>query len=91
MSPIDKDCDCSTCKTYTRSYLHHIATIEPVCCSILSVHNIAYQLRLMKDIRNSITEDVFPEFVKEFMSVQFSNGEVPKWIKDALTAVNINL
>lgn len=43
MRPIEEGCDCSTCKTYTRSYLHHIVTVEPVACSIISIHNVAFQ------------------------------------------------
>lgn len=45
----------------------------------------------MKDIRESIKEQRFPEFVKQFMKKMFENREVPKWIKDALSAVNITV
>ena len=98
MRPIDENCNCSTCQTYTRSYLHHIVTFENVACSILSVHNIAYQLKLMNDIRESIKNDKFPEFIYQFMAKQFQTDDereiyknVPKWIVDALKAVNIQL
>ncbi|KAG4071954.1 hypothetical protein HA402_006115 [Bradysia odoriphaga] len=91
MKPIDDGCTCTTCKTYTRSYLHHIATFEAVSCSLLSVHNVAFQLRLMSDIRESIKENKFPEFVKKFMKQQFADGVVPKWIIDALSKVGISL
>lgn len=89
--PIDNECMCSTCKTYTRSYLHHIVTHEPVACSILSVHNIAYQLRLMRDIRTSIEQDKFPDYIRAFMQKQFPDDTVPTWIRNALAAVNVNL
>lgn len=91
MNPIDDECDCSTCKTYTRSYLHHIVTAEPVACSILSLHNVAYQLRLMKEIRQSIIDDRFPDFIREFMKRHFPDENIPQWIIDALAAVNVNL
>ena len=91
MEPIDKNCNCSTCKTYTRSYLHHIVNSEAVACSMLTVHNVAFQLRLMNDIRASIEADKYPEFVKEFISEHYEGGEVPNWIKDALKAVNVEL
>lgn len=48
MIPIDKDCGCSTCKTYTRSYLHHIVTVEAVACSLLSIHNVYFQVRVLE-------------------------------------------
>lgn len=46
MKPIDENCDCSTCKTYSRSYIHHIVTMEPVACSLLTVHNISFQVSI---------------------------------------------
>lgn len=89
--PIDEKCSCSTCRSYTRSYLHHIVTLEPVACSILSVHNVAFQLRLMSDIREAILQDRFPDFIKSFMAEHFAGREVPTWIVDALKSVNVEL
>lgn len=91
MRPIDENCECSTCKTYTRSYLHHIVTLEAVASTLLTVHNVAFQLRLMNDMRTSIVEKRFPEFIKDFMKVHFRNEPTPQWIIDALAAVNVNL
>lgn len=42
--PIDERCGCTTCRDYTRSYLHHIVTAEPVACSLLSIHNVYFQV-----------------------------------------------
>lgn len=89
--PIDKECDCSTCKRYTRAYLHTIVTLETVACHLLTVHNIAYQLRLMQHIRESIEQQHFPEFVRNFMRSTYPSKEYPHWIVDALGAVNIHL
>lgn len=55
------------------------------------MHNIAYQLNLMRDMRKAIIEDRFPEFVQEFMAIMYKDREVPQWIKDALKSVNVNL
>ncbi|XP_046746763.1 queuine tRNA-ribosyltransferase catalytic subunit [Diprion similis] len=90
-APIDDSCDCSTCKTYTRAYLHQVVTQETVACHLLSVHNISFQLRLMRDIRDSIKEQRFPQFVQKFMSELYPDGEYPTWITEALEAVNIKL
>ncbi|KAF2905441.1 hypothetical protein ILUMI_00733 [Ignelater luminosus] len=90
-SPIDEDCDCSTCKTYTRAYLHHIVTIHSTACHLLSTHNLAFQVRLMKNIQDSITNGNFPEFVIKFMSDLYPNKNYPSWIIDSLAAVNIKL
>ncbi|XP_076654913.1 tRNA-guanine transglycosylase [Halictus rubicundus] len=91
MRPIDETCDCSTCKTYTRAYLHQIVTIETAACHFLSIHNVAFQLRLMRDIRESIKEQRFPEFLQQFMLDLYPNKEYPIWIVNALNAVNVTL
>lgn len=89
--PIDESCECSTCKTYTRAYLHHIVTVETVACHLLSVHNIAFQMKLMRDIRESIKEQRFPEFIQQYMLDVYPDKEYPPWIISALEAVNITL
>ena len=89
--PVDPDCPCSTCKTYSRSYLHTIVTHEPTACHLLSVHNIAYQLRLMGQIRAAVIEDRFPEFVRTFMAALHPDGKYPAWAASALAAVHIHL
>ncbi|XP_054283143.1 queuine tRNA-ribosyltransferase catalytic subunit 1-like [Macrosteles quadrilineatus] len=89
--PIQDDCDCSTCKHYTRAYLHCIATALPVACHLLTVHNLSYQMRLMKGMRESIKAQRFPEYVQGFMSKMYSDSKYPKWVTDALAKVNIHL
>ncbi|XP_012259501.2 queuine tRNA-ribosyltransferase catalytic subunit [Athalia rosae] len=89
--PIDEFCSCSTCKNYTRAYLHQIVTQETVACHLLTVHNINFQLTLMRDIRTSIIEQRFPQFVQKFILDLYPDKEYPEWIVDALDAVNINL
>ncbi|XP_076032902.1 tRNA-guanine transglycosylase [Oratosquilla oratoria] len=89
--PIDEACDCSTCKNYTKAYLHTVVTKETVACHLLSVHNIAYQMRLMKQIRESIKNGNFTEFVQNFMEKYYKGQEYPKWVVDALAAVGITL
>ncbi|XP_026472284.1 queuine tRNA-ribosyltransferase catalytic subunit-like [Ctenocephalides felis] len=89
--PIDKSCVCSTCKNYTRAYLHNIVTVETVACHLLTIHNVAFQLQLMRDIRESIKKNEFTKFVQDFMKEHFHDREYPEWIVDSLKAVNINL
>lgn len=89
--PIDENCNCSTCKEYTRAYLHQIVTVETVACHLLTVHNIAFQLNLMKDIRESVKAQTFPEFVQDFMTTVYPDKTYPTWVLEALEAVNINL
>ncbi|ESP03247.1 hypothetical protein LOTGIDRAFT_205064 [Lottia gigantea] len=89
--PIDEDCVCSTCKTYNRAYLHTIVTQETVACSLITIHNIAYQLQLMKRIRESILKDEFPVFIQTFFTTMFPNKQYPIWAVNALKSVNVTL
>lgn len=89
--PIDDTCSCSTCAQYTRAYLHTIVTHESVACSLLTIHNVAYQLRLMRDMRDSIVADRFPDFVQGFFARMFPSRNYPLWAVDALNSVNISL
>ncbi|XP_028130356.1 queuine tRNA-ribosyltransferase catalytic subunit [Diabrotica virgifera virgifera] len=90
-SPIDKECWCSTCKNYTRAYLHKVVTDLPVACTLLTEHNVAFQMRLMEKIRSSVSENRFPEFVQKFILDIYPNKDYPSWVKDSLKAVNIEL
>ncbi|XP_047041840.1 queuine tRNA-ribosyltransferase catalytic subunit [Helicoverpa zea] len=91
LNPIQKDCTCSTCKNYTRAYLHSIVTVETVACHLLSVHNIAYQMNLMRSMRENIENGTFPQFVQKFVSEYFTDCEYPKWVIESLSSVGINL
>jgi tRNA-guanine transglycosylase len=91
MRPIDDDCGCSTCRNYTRAYLHTIATREAVGGQLISVHNIAFQMRLMKDMRAAIADGAFDAFVVEFMERRYKGVAYPQWITDALDDAGIVL
>lgn len=87
--PIDRRCKCSTCKTYTRAFIH--CMIDDILASnLITIHNVFFQLQLMRDMRTAIEDDKFPEFVKEFMDELYPE-EKPKWIAEALKSVNIEV
>ncbi|ORX68096.1 queuine tRNA-ribosyltransferase [Linderina pennispora] len=88
--PIDEDCDCPTCKNYTRAYIHTVATKETTGCHLITIHNIAFQMRLMRDIRQAIVDDRYPQFVRSFIRRRFGKT-VPAWVVNALKSVNIDL
>jgi queuine tRNA-ribosyltransferase len=55
LSPIDKTCDCSTCRSSTRAYLRHLfATDDPLAQRLASIHNVRFYQRLMEMIRAAI-------------------------------------
>jgi queuine tRNA-ribosyltransferase len=50
--PIDKNCDCYTCKNYTRAYLNHLfKTGEPLALRLATIHNLKFYLGLMEELR----------------------------------------
>eukprot|EP01122_Echinamoeba_exundans_P012509 TRINITY_DN5241_c0_g2_i1.p1 TRINITY_DN5241_c0_g2~~TRINITY_DN5241_c0_g2_i1.p1 ORF type:complete len:417 (-),score=53.96 TRINITY_DN5241_c0_g2_i1:3-1217(-) len=89
--PIEEDCGCMVCKNYTRAYLHALARKEQLGGQLLTYHNIAYQMRLMKDLRNAILDGSFPHFVQNFMQLQYPDGKYDGWVVDALASVGIHL
>ena len=67
--PLDEECDCYTCKNYSRAYLHHLDKCNEILGARLNtIHNLKYYQDLMKGIRSSIDENRFEEFVEEFYS-----------------------
>lgn len=93
-SPLDENCTCSTCKNFSKAYLHSIVTKETVACHLITIHNINFQLRLMQSIRESILSGTFPQFVVSFLKSWFSTNEVkslPVWIYDSLLSAGIDL
>lgn len=67
--PIEVDCDCYTCKNYSRAYIAHLFHgKEMLAGTLASIHNIHFIVNLVKKIRKSILEDKFEEFKKEFLS-----------------------
>ena len=68
LSPIEKNCNCYTCKNHTRSYLRHLTKYkEAEGMRLKSIHNIAFMMRLMQNIRTSIKNKQFHQFKKEFL------------------------
>lgn len=66
--PLDPDCNCYTCKNYSRAYLRHLQKTEEIFGkSLLSIHNVNFLLQLSKDIQQAIQEDRLLDFKEEFL------------------------
>ncbi len=67
-SPIDKDCGCPVCQSYSLSYIHHLLREKEIYGMILlAEHNLFWIQNLMKEIRISIKEGSFQEFKKKIL------------------------
>ena len=65
--PLDPNCNCSTCKNYSRAYLHHLQKSNEILGSRLNtLHNLFYYQYLMKSIREAIKSNTFSDFRKKF-------------------------
>jgi len=68
-APLDDQCDCYTCRTFSRAYLRHLYIArELLILKLLSLHNLAFYVRLMRDARRAIIDNRFQEFKKEFLT-----------------------
>jgi queuine tRNA-ribosyltransferase len=68
-SPLDEDCDCPVCRTYSRAYLRHLFKTGEILCSMLaSYHNLYFLHTLVGQARQAIGEDRFLEFKRGFLS-----------------------
>jgi queuine tRNA-ribosyltransferase len=55
LEPIDAECRCPTCRRCTRSYLRHLlATGDALAARLLSLHNLAFYMKLMRELREAI-------------------------------------
>ncbi|MGW8169423.1 MAG: tRNA guanosine(34) transglycosylase Tgt [Sulfurovaceae bacterium] len=65
--PIDPECKCMVCQTYSRSYLRHLFRAKEITYfRLATIHNLYYYLDLMRQMREAILEDRFDEFKAEF-------------------------
>lgn len=96
--PIEQGCGCMCCRTdgdgmgVTRAYVHHNASKETVSAHLLTIHNVWYQLNLMREMRESIIEDRFPAFIRRFFANLYEHKtDYPSWAVSALRGVDVNL
>jgi queuine tRNA-ribosyltransferase len=66
--PIEADCECYACQNFSRAYIRHLLkTNEVLGMRLTTIHNIAFLMRLMKNIRAAIKADALVEFSREFL------------------------
>ncbi len=65
--PLDSECDCLTCKRYSKAYLNHLfRSHELSFYRLASIHNLHYYLTLMRNARKAILEGRFDDFRADF-------------------------
>ena len=75
---LDPECDCYTCRNYTRAYIRHLIKCgEILGARLLSIHNLRFLVRLMENVRKAIEEDRLLEFREEFYKKYYPDGKRP--------------
>ena len=68
-SPVDPDCDCYTCRTFSAAYLHHLFSNEELLVyRLTTIHNLTFLARLMEKIRAAIGDGTFKTFKDDFLA-----------------------
>jgi queuine tRNA-ribosyltransferase len=66
--PLDADCQCYTCRNFTRAYLHHLHRVGEILGARLNtIHNLFYYQELMQGMRSAIEAGTFAEFTTQFI------------------------
>jgi queuine tRNA-ribosyltransferase len=89
--PVDTECDCYTCRTFSASYLHHLfAAKELLAYRLSTIHNLSFILRLMSGIQASLAAGTFADFRQRFLTCYQATDEKvrleqkQKWLKSRL-------
>ena len=67
--PIEPDCDCYTCRTFSAAYLHHLFNCQELLAyRLATIHNLTFISHLMDKIRGAIQNGTFGSFREEFLA-----------------------
>lgn len=73
-SPVVEDCDCECCKNHTRAYLHHLFKVDEITAKVLaSIHNEHFVVSVVDKIRESLENDTFEAYKKEFLDHYYAS------------------
>lgn len=71
LSPIEEGCGCYACRNHTRSYIRHLFNTDEILgLKLVSLHNVYYYQKLMREIR---------EAIKEKRLTEYKNGRMEQW------------
>ena len=66
-SPLDPECDCYTCRNFSRSYLRHLAMCGEILGSrLFTWHNLRFTISIAERARKAIIDGTFPDFMEDF-------------------------
>lgn len=73
---LDPNCSCSTCRNFSRAYIHHLVKVKEFYgWHLIALHNIHFYHQLMREMREAILADTFGEYYKRMKPVLESSDE----------------
>ncbi len=86
--PLDADCDCYACRSFSAAYIHHLFRAkELLAYRLASIHNLRFLMRLMEDARLAIAEGSFGAFRDSFIGgyratdEELRRSQKDKWLE----------
>ncbi len=72
--PLDPECDCPTCKNYSRAYIRHLFNAgEVLGLRLAAYHNVYYYVNLLRRIREALDQGCYQEFMVNFLTTYNSD------------------
>jgi queuine tRNA-ribosyltransferase len=72
--PLDPNCDCMTCRHYSRAYLRHLFSVgETLAMRLASLHSVHFLLATMREARRALVEGRFPQW-RKFFHERYESG-----------------
>lgn len=73
--PLDPDCDCETCATFSRAYLRHLFMVEDMLAlRLVSIHNVRFLIRLAEEARAHILDGTFDGWSRRWLDRHHARG-----------------
>ena len=78
--PLDDECDCSACRRFTRAYIRHLYTADEILgLRLLSLHNVHFLVRLMRDARNAVLAGTIDAWSHDWLARYHSRQTATAW------------
>ena len=76
VGPVDPDCDCYTCRTFSAAYLHHLFNSQELLAyRLATIHNLTFMSRLVQKVKGAIRDGTFKSFRDEFLATYRPTNE----------------
>jgi queuine tRNA-ribosyltransferase len=77
-APLDAECDCAACRRFSRAYIRHLFTADEILgLRLLSLHNVHFLVRLMRDARSAIGAGTLDAWSRDWLARYHSRTPTP--------------